>query len=135
SGFPFRVDRPLYFVLSSGRPTDVDSTASVDRALEITIAGWRHGAQSCALPTFAAEAVLRSALCLKLHAFSDTGAIIAAATTSIPEAIGTERCWDYRYCWLRDAAFVVEALRRLSHLNEGEKFISFLRDIAESGPL
>jgi len=72
---------------------------------------------------------------LKLHADHDTGAIIAATTTSVPEAIGTERAWDYRYCWLRDAAFVVEALRRLSHLSEGEKFLNFLRDVAEAGPL
>ena len=49
--------------------------------------------------------------------------------------MGTPRTWDYRYCWLRDAAFVVEALRRLWHLNEGEQFIRFLRDVAESGPL
>src|SRR5262249_50274652 len=56
-------------------------------------------------------------------------------TTSIPEALGTQRTWDYRYCWLRDAAFVVEALRRLGHLSEGEKFIMFLRDVAEAGPL
>ena len=79
--------------------------------------------------------MLRSALCLKLHAYLDTGAIIAAATTSIPEALGTERTWDYRYCWLRDAAFVVEALRRLSHLAEGERFVGFLRDVADDGPL
>ena len=72
--------------------------------------------------------MLRSALCLKLHAFNDTGAIIAAATTSIPEAIGSGRTWDYRFCWLRDAAFVVEALRRLSHLSEGEAFVRFLRE-------
>lgn len=72
SGFPFRVDRPLYFVLSCGRPTEVDSTASVERALELTVAGWRQWAKSCALPSFANDAVLRSALCLKLHAFSDT---------------------------------------------------------------
>ena len=78
---------------------------------------------------------MRSALCLKLHAYNDTGAIIAAATTSVPEAVGTERTWDYRYCWLRDAAFVVEALRRLSHLGEGEAFVRFLRDVAEAGPL
>ena len=79
--------------------------------------------------------VLRSALCLKLHAFEDTGAIIAATTTSIPEAMGTERTWDYRYCWLRDAAFVVEALRRLGHLREGERFLRYLRNVAEAEPL
>jgi GH15 family glucan-1,4-alpha-glucosidase len=78
---------------------------------------------------------MRSALCLKLCAYQDTGAIIAAATTSIPEAMGTERTWDYRFCWLRDAAFVVEALRRLGHLEEGEQFIRYLRDVAEAGPL
>lgn len=135
SGFPIRVDRPLYFVLSCGRPSEVDSAASVDRALELTIAGWRQWAKSCALPTFAPEVVLRSALCLKLHAFSDTGAIIAAATTSIPESLDSVRTWDYRFCWLRDAAFVVEALRRLSHFAEGEAFVRFLRDVADVGPL
>ena len=97
--------------------------------------GWRAWARTTALPSFAQEAVLRSALCLKLHAYNDTGAIIAAATTSIPEAVGTERTWDYRFCWLRDAAFVVEALRRLSHLGEGEAFVRFLRDVADAGPL
>ena len=135
SGFPFRVDRPVYFVLSCGRPTEVDSTASVERALELTVAGWRQWAKTCGLPTFAADAVLRSALCLKLHAFSDTGAIIAAATSSIPESLDSVRTWDYRFCWLRDAAFVVEALRRLSHFGEGEAFVRFLRDVADAGPL
>src|SRR4029079_477608 len=117
------------------RPTEVDSTASVDRALDLTIAGWRQWAESCALPTLDAGAVLRSALCLKLHAFSDPGAIIAAATTSIPESLDSVRTWDYRFCWLRDAAFVVEALRRVSHFAEGEAFVRFLRDVADAGPL
>ncbi len=135
SGFPFRVDRPIYFVLSSGRPPEVDSPASVERLLELTVAGWRQWAKSCALPAFSPDAVLRSALCLKLHAFSDTGSIIAAATTSIPESLDSVRTWDYRFCWLRDAAFVVEAFRRLSHFAEGEAFVRFLRDVADSGPL
>jgi GH15 family glucan-1,4-alpha-glucosidase len=134
-GRAFRVDRPCFFVLSGGRPSDVHDAASVERALELTRAGWRVWSKTCALPTFRPEVVLRSALCLKLHQYLDTGAIVAAATTSIPEALGTERTWDYRFCWLRDAAFVVEALRRLSHLNEGERFVEFLRDVADDGPL
>jgi GH15 family glucan-1,4-alpha-glucosidase len=129
------VRHPLYFVLTYGPRLAPPTEADVHHLLEETVRGWRMWSKTCALPSFAADHVLRSALCLKLHAYVDTGAIIAAATTSIPEAIGTPRTWDYRYCWLRDAAFVVEALRRLSHLNEGEQFISFLRDIAESGPL
>ena len=135
NGQAVRIDGPKYLVLSYGRPPTIDSVASVQRSLDLTIAGWRAWVKTCALPSFADTHVLRSALCLKLHAFTETGAIIASATTSIPEALGTERTWDYRYCWLRDAAFVVEALRRLSHLAEGEAFVSFLRDVAEEGPL
>src|SRR5204862_108184 len=121
--------------LSYGKPSAMESVASVERALQLTIAGWRAWSKASALASFANEQVLRSILCLKLHAYADTGAIIAAATTSIPEAIGSERTWDYRYCWLRDAAFVVEALRRSGHLSEGEAFVGFLRDVAESGPV
>lgn len=134
-GTAIRIDRPIYFSLSAGRPTEIDSGPDAETALEQTIRGWRSWARTTALPSFAPESVLRSALCLKLHAFNDTGAIIAAATTSIPEAIGSGRTWDYRFCWLRDAAFVVEALRRLSHLAEGEAFVRFLRELADSGPL
>jgi GH15 family glucan-1,4-alpha-glucosidase len=135
SGQPLRIDEPRYFALSYGKPSDMESVPSVERVLNLTIAGWRQWAKSCALPSFGSIPVLRSALCLKLHEYKNTGAIIAAATTSIPEAVGSERTWDYRYCWLRDSAFVVEALRRVGQLNEGEAFVSFLRDVAEAGPL
>lgn len=129
------VREPLYFVLSYGDRRSAPTLASVQHALDETVRTWRLWAMGCALPSFAPREVLRSALCLKLHAYLDTGAIISAATTSIPEAIGTGRTWDYRYCWLRGAAFTVDALRRLSHLNEGGQFLAFLRDIAESAPL
>jgi GH15 family glucan-1,4-alpha-glucosidase len=132
---PIHIDGPRYLVFSCGRPSTIDSTASVQRSLDLTVAGWRAWAKSCALPSFAADAVLRSALCLKLHQYLDTGAIIAAATTSIPEAPNGERTWDYRFCWLRDAAFTVEALRRLGQLGEGEEFARFLVHVAEGGPL
>jgi GH15 family glucan-1,4-alpha-glucosidase len=132
---PFVLDRERFFVVAWGPADELWTLDRVHRELELTVAGWRAWAKSCALPSFSPDSVLRSALCLKLHVFEDTGAIIAAATTSIPEALGTPRTWDYRYCWLRDAAFVVEALRRLSHLAEGERFLRFLRDVAEAGPL
>ncbi len=131
----FALTRPTWFSVVWGAPDQRRDTAGVLRDLEVTIAGWRAWARTCGLPNFAPAEVLRSALCLKLHAYHDTGAIVAAATTSIPEAMGTERTWDYRYCWLRDAAFVVEALRRLSQVAEGEQLLRFLRDIVEAGPL
>lgn len=136
AGRAFALQRPLFFHLSWGPPTGPAPTlGSVQADLESTIGGWRAWARSCALPSFAPSWVLRSALCLKLHAYHDTGAIIAAATTSIPEAMGTERTWDYRYCWLRDSAFVVEALRRIGHVGEGEHLIRYLRDVVTGGPL
>lgn len=130
----FVLDGPVFFALTYGGNGSLTLSQAL-QALDLTIEGWRRWAKTCALPLFKPELVLRSALCLKLHAFEDTGAIIAATTTSIPEALGTPRTWDYRFCWLRDAAFVVEALRRLSHLREGEKFLRFLRNVAEAGPL
>ena len=132
----FLLDRTYYFIYSHG-PNDFSEGAmyKVQNMLDATIYGWRQWAKSCSLPTFAPEAVLRSALCLKLHIFEDTGAILAASTTSIPEAMNTERTWDYRFCWLRDAAFVVEALRRISQVSEGENFLRFLTNIAAEGPL
>ena len=131
----FVLDKPVFVSLTWSAPDGPQDRAGAERDLETTKLGWRAWAKTCALPTFAARHVLRSALCLKLHVYHETGAIIAAATTSIPEAMGTQRTWDYRYCWLRDSAFVVEALRRMSHLTEGEKFMHFLRDVVEGGPL
>jgi GH15 family glucan-1,4-alpha-glucosidase len=130
----FTLDGPVFLSLTYGLPPAM-TLSSAQHELELTMDGWHRWAKTCGLPLFKPGMVLRSALCLKLHAYEDTGAIIAAATTSIPEAMGTERTWDYRYCWLRDAAFVVEALRRLGHLREGERFLRYLRNVAEAGPL
>jgi GH15 family glucan-1,4-alpha-glucosidase len=130
----FTLDGPVHLTLSYGSAPAM-TLGRVLRELDATRDGWVRWAKTCGLPLFRPELVLRSALCLKLHAYEDTGAIIAATTTSIPEAMGSERTWDYRYCWLRDAAFVVEALRRIGHMREGERFLRYLRNVAEAGPL
>ncbi len=134
AGREFTLDGPIFLCLSYGAAPAMTMCRALQE-LELTTDGWERWSKTCGLPLYQPEMVLRSALCLKLHAFEDTGAIIAAATTSIPEAMGTERTWDYRYCWLRDAAFVVEALRRIGHLREGERFLRYLRNVAEAGPL
>jgi GH15 family glucan-1,4-alpha-glucosidase len=80
------------------------------------------------------QQVIRSALALKLHCYEDTGAIVAAITTSIPEAPGSGRNWDYRYCWLRDAYYVLDAFRLLGHFEEREQFVGYLLNIAAGKP-
>ena len=80
------------------------------------------------------EAVIRAAITLKLCSFEETGAIVAALTTSIPEAPNTARNWDYRFCWLRDAYFVVHALNRLGATKTMEDFLAYITNLAALEP-
>ena len=77
---------------------------------------------------------MRAAITLKLCTFEETGAIVAAMTTSIPEAPGSGRNWDYRYCWLRDAFFVVRALNSLSEVDTMEHYLRYLANIVGQAP-
>ena len=99
------------------------------RFLAETQAYWREWVRSLAIPFEWQEAVIRAAITLKLNVFEDTGAIIAAMTTSIPEATGSARNWDYRFCWLRDAYFVVNALNRLGATRTMERYLRYILDI------
>ena len=78
--------------------------------------------------------MLRAAITLKLCTFEETGAIVAAMTTSIPEAPDSGRNWDYRYCWLRDAFFVVRALNSLSEVDTMEHYLRYLANIVGQAP-
>ena len=93
---------------------------------------WRHWTRRLALPLQWQEAVIRAAITLKLCQYEDTGAIVAALTTSIPEAPDSGRNWDYRYCWLRDAFFVVRALNSLSEMGTMESYLHWLYDIVRA---
>jgi len=96
---------------------------------EQTLQHWRYWTRRLAVPLEWQEAVIRSAITLKLCQFEETGAIVAAMTTSIPEAADSGRNWDYRYCWLRDAFFVVRALNSLSEVGTMEDYLRWLHDV------
>ena len=97
--------------------------------LEQTDAYWREYSRALAIPYEWQDAVIRAAITLKLCSYEETGGIVAAITTSIPEAPGSERNWDYRYCWLRDAYFVVHALNRLGTTKTMEDYLSYITNI------
>jgi len=94
--------------------------------LERTVTFWREKAESCICSGPWREAIVRSYLALHLMFYSPTGAIIAAPTTSLPEEIGGERNWDYRFSWLRDASLTLNALFHLGHLEEALGFFNWL---------
>lgn len=104
------------------------------RFLEETIAYWREWVRYLGIPFEWQEVVIRAAITLKLNTFEDTGAIIAAMTTSIPEAPASGRNWDYRYCWLRDGYFVVNALNRLGTTRTMERYLDYIINIAAGTP-
>jgi GH15 family glucan-1,4-alpha-glucosidase len=103
------------------------------RFLAETVAYWREWVRSLAIPFEWQDAVIRAAITLKLNVFEDTGAIVAALTTSIPEAADSSRNWDYRYCWLRDAYFVVDALNSLGATQTMERYLQFILNIVAEG--
>jgi GH15 family glucan-1,4-alpha-glucosidase len=91
-----------------------------------TMRYWRQWISKCTYRGRWRETVHRSALVLKLLTFAPTGAIVAAPTCSLPESLGGSRNWDYRYTWIRDAAFTVYSLLRLGFADEATQFVSFL---------
>jgi len=99
---------------------------------EHTTAYWRTLTMRLSVPFEWQDAVIRAAITLKLCSFEETGAIVAAMTTSIPEIDGQGRNWDYRFCWLRDAYFVVRALNRLGYIETMEDFLAYISNIVGS---
>jgi GH15 family glucan-1,4-alpha-glucosidase len=130
----FVVDRPLMLIVGQDEQVSSADSALVNSFLARTTDYWLEWTRYLSVPFEWQDAVIRAAITLKLCSFEDTGGIVAAMTTSIPEAPETGRNWDYRYCWLRDAYFVVQALNRLGATRTMEDFIRYITNVAALAP-
>ena len=122
----FVLDRPVNLFVGHDETVPEEPNALAQRYLEETIGYWHEWVRDLAIPFDWQEAVIRAAITLKLCSYEDTGAIVAALTTSIPEAPGSGRNWDYRFCWPRDSFFTVNALNRLGATLTMERYIRYI---------
>ncbi len=129
----FSLTQPITMLIGADESiTDGPDTLSRNFLAETEVY-WQTWVRDLNVPFDWQAAVIRAAITLKLCSFEDTGAVLAALTTSVPEAADTPRTWDYRFSWLRDAFFTVTALNRLSATRTMEGFVRFIVDIVEAG--
>ncbi|HEV7368686.1 glycoside hydrolase family 15 protein [Arenibaculum sp.] len=131
---PFVLEEPRTLLLGPDEPLRDAVGEEGERLLRLTLDYWRDFSRYLALPFEWQDAVIRAAITLKLCTFEETGAVIAAVTTSIPEAPDTQRNWDYRFCWLRDAWFVINALNRLGATRTMEDYLDYIINIVSAAP-
>jgi GH15 family glucan-1,4-alpha-glucosidase len=122
----FLLDQPINLILGSDEPIPESPNALVSEFLTETETYWRDWVRGLAVPFDWQDVAIRAAITLKLCTHEDTGAIVAALTTSVPEAPHSGRNWDYRFCWLRDSYFTVTALNRLGAPRTMENYVRFI---------
>ena len=130
NGDEIKLDQDFFFKISYNEKIKPFNIEDVKFEFEKTKVYWLNWCFKT--PTFDNaynEEILRSAITLKLLTFEKTGAVLAAATTSLPETIGEVRNWDYRFCWIRDASMVIKVITKLGHLKIVKKFIDFIIDL------
>ena len=129
--FTLSAGETAYLVLTHGEDQEeacIDDFAGAQRRMKSTVGYWHRW---CARSTYRGayrDAVMRSALCLKLLTYSPSGGILAAATAGLPEAVPGNRNYDYRFTWMRDASFTVTAFVMLGYVREAAEFLRFLRE-------
>lgn len=128
----FNLGDPLHLVLGPDETLSDGPAETARNYEERTYLYWRNWSNRLALQPQWQAAVIRAAITLKLCTYEPTGAIVAALTTSVPEAPGTGRNWDYRYCWLRDAYFVIRALTSLAAVRTLEHYFRWIMNIVAS---
>ncbi len=129
---PFQLDESVTLMFGAAEELGENLNDTFTSWREQTESHWRGWVKSLEIPQQWREAVVRAAITLELNVFEETGAIIAAMTTSIPEAPDTGRNWDYRYCWPRDAYFVANSLERLGDLRTTERLLAFILSVADA---
>ena len=125
----FLLNRPIDLILGPDDAIERDIAELAREYLERTDEYWREWVRYIALPFEWQDQVIRAAITLKLCEVEETGAVLAAVTTSIPEADGTSRTWDYRFCWLRDSFFVIRAFNRLGITRTMEEYLNYILNI------
>jgi GH15 family glucan-1,4-alpha-glucosidase len=123
------LDGPLAFILAPDETIEESPLTLARSWLHETRNYWHEWIRGLAVPFDWQEAVIRAAITLKLCTYEDTGAVLAALTTSIPEVANSKRNWDYRFCWLRDSFFVIHALNHLGTTNTMEGYLRYLDHI------
>jgi GH15 family glucan-1,4-alpha-glucosidase len=126
----FVLERPIAMILGPDETLTKSVAETAREFFEGTVDYWQEFTRYLSIPFEWQEAVIRAAITLKCCSSDDSGAIIAAMTTSIPEAPNSNRNWDYRFCWLRDSYFVVHALNRLGVTGTLERYLSYITNLA-----
>ncbi|HYX01245.1 MAG TPA: glycoside hydrolase family 15 protein [Reyranella sp.] len=129
----FSLDQPLTLIIGADESVPEGPDGLGRSFLAETESYWHTWVRDLNTPFDWQQAVIRAAITLKLCSYEDTGAVVAALTTSVPEAPNTPRTWDYRFTWLRDAFFTVSALNRLSATRTMERYVRFIVDVVEAG--
>lgn len=130
----WRLEGEQTFFLGPDEPFQGDIRDVVRGMHERTRGYWMRWVRMLAIPLEWQDAVIRAAISLKLCVYEETGAIVAALTTSIPEHADSGRNWDYRFCWIRDAHYTVQALNRLGAVDILEGYLAYLRNIIDAAP-
>ena len=126
---PFVLNETKYMAFCYGAPLEAPLAETAESFLNKTKSYWHKWIKSTSIPSIFQDEVIRSALVLKLHQYEDTGAVIAAGTMSLPEFNGSQRTWDYRYCWMRDTYYTLNAFNNIGHFEELEKYFLYIENI------
>ena len=124
----FRLNSEKFVTIGNGEDKEY-SLSACNSMKKHTGTYWKNWVKTLVMPKTNRDEIVRSALAIKLLTYGRTGAIVAAPTTSIPEEIGSHRCFDYRFCWVRDAAYAVDALKKIGRNYEAKRFMEFMTSI------